>query len=76
MTTQEWLLTKPKSFQIGYEAGCDNGKDMVDHSYVFKANNTKEYKTNGVYKNGWDEGYYDCYTDLEMSKMTNTRFGE
>ena len=76
VSTQEWLSTKPQNFQDGYLSGCDNGKDMARYSYIDKQNNTEKYKNDKLYKEAWDEGYDDCYSDMEFDIMTRTRFGE
>jgi len=72
-STQEWLKTKPLSYQKGYKEGCDNGDDRAGNSTIFKTNDTSSYKTDPVYKKGWDEGYNDCYSDKEFEIMTRTR---
>lgn len=76
ITTQEWLKTKPQNFQDGYYDGCDNGKDMAKNSYVDKNNKTNMCKNDKLYKEAWDEGYDDCYSDMEFDIMTRTTFGE
>jgi len=70
VSTQEWLKTKPQSFQLGYKTGCVNGEDMASNSYIVKSNETdKNYKDDEYYRAGWDEGYDDCKTDKEVEIM-------
>jgi len=69
-STQEWLKTKPLSYQNGYKAGCDNGEERASNSTIFKKNNTSSYKSDSEYRIGWDEGYKDCYSDKEFEIMT------
>jgi hypothetical protein len=73
-STQEWLKTKPKPYQRGYKDGCDNGEERALNSTIFKKNNTQDYKTDDLYKEGWDEGYEDCFSDKEFEIMTKRRF--
>ncbi len=69
-STQEWLKTKPLSYQNGYKQGCDNGEERAENSMIFKKNKTSSYKTDTQYREGWDEGYADCYSDKEFEIMT------
>ncbi len=70
LSTQEWLKTKPLSYQNGYKHGCENGEDRAGNSIIFKKNDTSSYKTDTQYREGWDEGYADCYSDKEFEIMT------
>jgi len=70
VSTNEWLKTKPLDYQKGYKDGCENGEDMASYSYIFKKDDTIIYKTNKVYRSGWDEGYADCFSDKEFENMT------
>jgi hypothetical protein len=69
-STQEWLRTKPLSYQSGYKEGCDNGEEMAANSTIFKKNKTSSYSSDAQYRSGWDEGYEDCYSDKKFEIMT------
>ncbi len=69
-STQEWLKTKPLSYQNGYKQGCDNGEERAENSMILEKNKTSSYKTDTQYREGWDEGYADCYSDKEFEIMT------
>jgi len=73
ISTQEWLKTKPLSFQEGYKVGCDNGEERALNSTIFKKDNTQIYKNNTEYKAGFDDGYDTCYTDKEVDIMMQRR---
>jgi len=70
ISTQEWLQTKPMSYQNGYKDGCDNGEEIALNSTIPKKNKTSIYDSNTQYKAGWDEGYNDCFSDKEFEIMT------
>ena len=73
VSTEEWLKTKPVAFQKGYKVGCDNGEQRASNSTIFKKDDTKEYKENTNYRDGFDDGYETCYSDKEVDIMMRRR---
>jgi len=69
-STQAWLKTKPLSFQKGYEEGCENGEEMALNSTIINKKITSQYHSDSQYKQGWDEGYKDCFENKQFDIMT------
>ncbi|WP_200763705.1 hypothetical protein [Nitrosophilus alvini] len=62
----ENIYSKLPAFQEGYKDGCESGEEAASNSFSQKKIDIKRYNNDSVYKEGWDEGYYDCYSDREL----------
>ena len=49
------------SYSQGYGDGCATGEKEAESSEAQKQKDTQKYLTKSKYKEGWDDGYKECF---------------
>ncbi|WP_457597734.1 hypothetical protein [Hydrogenimonas sp.] len=63
---QSYLASKPPAFAAGYEDGCKSGEQYFENSLKPKIVDKARYRSDRLYRDGWDEGYNACYSQKQV----------
>jgi hypothetical protein len=59
---------QPPEYKIGYQNGCDSGVAAADNPYYRFKKDVYRYKSDDLYKQGWDDGFNVCKGKYEATK--------
>ena len=64
---QSVVKDKPIIFKHGFKDGCNSGYEVAG-SDMSKFKKSKEYVSNDLYKQGWDQGFEHCINEYQMER--------
>ncbi|WP_457594890.1 hypothetical protein [Hydrogenimonas sp.] len=55
-----------EAYRQGYEAGCERAKLWYENSFSEYRRKPERYRSDPLYRSGFDEGYDTCFADKEL----------
>lgn len=52
--------SQPIEYKQGFRAGCDSGYVAAGHPYYSFSKDPARYESEGLYRQGWNDGFATC----------------